>query len=447
MAIVTVRELQALSPAHEGQRVSMGNSMYGSVRTDRDGSVSVYVVWRYKFAGRLRQIALGTWKEKRGQSLKALRDERNALAAILKAGADPIEVKAAERLKNQADQLLALQTQYDRLEEIADKQARLTVRSLFEQWQALSLKQRKDGGTEAKRAFERDVFPLIGDVAIVDVTRSHIQAVVDQMMERNVVRMTKRVLSDLRQMFGFALDRELLESDPTARIKKAKIGPDGERSRVLSENELVALLEVLPKSGLAATSQLALLIQLSTVARIGEVVSAKWEHVDFARKVWVLPNTKNGRPHQIWLSEFALQQLTTLHSLTGATGWVFPNASLNGPLGSKTITKQVADRQRDGEPMANRTKQTGALKLPGGQWRPHDLRRTGASLMAEMNVSPEVIERCLNHIEENKMKRIYQRATYESQMRDAWSIWGERLNQLDRSRSATTSSAGLMRHR
>jgi hypothetical protein len=65
----------------------------------------VYVVWRYKFAGRLRQIALGTWKEKRGQSLKAWRDERNALAAILKAGADPIEVKAAERLNNQADQL------------------------------------------------------------------------------------------------------------------------------------------------------------------------------------------------------------------------------------------------------------------------------------------------------------------------------------------------------
>ena len=27
----------------------------------------------------------------------------------------------------------------------------------------------------------------------------------------------------------------------------------------------------------------------------------------------------------------------------------------------------------------------------------------------------------------------------ESQMRDAWSIWGERLNQLARSRSATTS--------
>ena len=437
MAIVTVRELQALTPAQNGQRVSMGHSMYGSVRIDREGIVSVYVVWRYKFAGKLRQIALGTWKEKNGQSLKALREERNALAVILKAGADPIEVRAAGRLKFQADQLQALETQYDRLEETAAKQGRLTVRSLFEQWHTLSLKQRKDEGADARRAFERDVFPLIGDVAIVDVTRSHIQAVIDQMMNRNVVRMTKRVLSDMRQMFGFALDRELLESDPTARIKKAKIGPDVERSRVLSEVELTALFSVLPKSGLAVTSQLALLIQLSTLARIGEVVSARWEHVDFGRKLWVLPDTKNGRPHQIWLSEYAVQQLATLHSLTGSTCWLFPNAKLNAPLNSKTITKQVADRQRDGKPLANRSKQTDALKLPGGQWRPHDLRRTGASTMAEMNVRPEVIERCLNHIEENKMKRIYQRATYEAQMRDAWSIWGQRLTQLACSRYAT----------
>lgn len=436
MAIVTVRELQALSAAQNGQRVSMGYSMYGSVRMDRDGIVSVYVVWRYKFAGKLRQIALGTWKEKNGQSLKALRDERNALAVILKAGADPIEVKAAGRLKIQADQLQALESQYDRLEATAAKQARLTVRSLFEQWHTLSLKQRKDEGADARRAFELDVFPLIGDVAIADVNRSHIQAVVDQMMNRNVPRMAKRVLSDMRQMFGFALDRELLESDPTARIKKSKIGPDGERSRVLSEVELTAFFIALPKSGLAVTSQLALLIQLSTLARIGEVVSARWEHVDFHRKLWVLPDTKNGRSHQIWLSEYAVDQLATLHTLTGTTCWVLPNAKLNAPLNSKTITKQVADRQRDGKPLANRSKQTGALKLAGGQWRPHDLRRTGASTMAEMNVRPEVIERCLNHIEENKMKRIYQRATYESQMRDAWSTWGQRLTQLACSRSA-----------
>ena len=71
-----------------------------------------------------------------------------------------------------------------------------------------------------------------------------------------------------------------------------------------------------------------------------------------------------------------------------------------------------------------------ALKLGGGQWRPHDLRRTGASAMAELGALPDVIEKCLDHTEENKMKHIYLHATCEGPMRDAWRLWGERLDLL-----------------
>ena len=81
MAIITVRELQALTIADNGKRVSMGESMYGVVRVATDGVVSVYVVWRYKVSGKLRQIPVGTWKDKGGVSLKALRDKRDILAA------------------------------------------------------------------------------------------------------------------------------------------------------------------------------------------------------------------------------------------------------------------------------------------------------------------------------------------------------------------------------
>ena len=63
-----------------------------------------------------------------------------------------------------------------------------------------------------------------------------------------------------------------MDADPTARVKKARIGADVERDRVLSEGELILLFQKLPKAGLAATSQLALLIQLATAARIGEVL-------------------------------------------------------------------------------------------------------------------------------------------------------------------------------
>ena len=50
--------------------------------------------------------------------------------------------------------------------------------------------------------------------------------------------------------------------------------------------------------------------------------------------------------------------------------------------------------------------------------------------MAELGALPDVIEKCLNHTEGNKMKRIYQRATYEGAMRNTWRLWGDRLDLL-----------------
>ena len=380
MALITTKALEALRGTDDGKRLPDGGSMFGMVRAtpDTKNHVSVDFQWWYKLGGKTRQVRIGSWPK---MSLKALRDERDRLAVEVKSGTNPVQRKATEKLKIEVDQVEAHNKQLDRLEVIAEQQARLTVRQLFKLWRDLALKQSGDGGAEAQRAFERDV-----------------------------VRMTKRVLSDLRQMFGFALDRDYVEADPTARIKKAKIGPDGERDRVLGEAELIDLLKKLPQSGLAETSQCALLIQMATITRIGETVGARWEHVDFER----------------------------LHAITGETPWCFPGSrydpaieKTNLPLDTKTVTKQVADRQREpGGQIAGRTKQIDALKLGGGQWRPHDLRRTGASAMAELGALPDVIEKCLNHTEENKMKRIYQRATFEAPMRDAWRLWGERLDLL-----------------
>ena len=121
-------------------------------------------------------------------SLKALFEKRVSLASELQDGIDPIERKATEKLKLEADAAEAHGQQLDRLEVLAEKQARLTVRGLFALWHGLALKQRCDAGAEAKRAFERDVFPLIGDVAVADVTKAHIQEIVDTMMGRDVER-------------------------------------------------------------------------------------------------------------------------------------------------------------------------------------------------------------------------------------------------------------------
>jgi integrase len=435
MAELTTYKLESLKPTDHGTRLPDGGGMFGIIRASKSDpeAVSVDFEWRYSLGGKVRQVRIGAWPK---MSLKELRSKRDALRGdVEKArkgeGVDPLAAKETKRLKKQADQIEAKQTQITRLQELAAKDARMTVRGLFELWQRTDLRKRQDGGSEAVRAFEADVFPLIGDVAAADVTKAHIQRIIDTMLTRGVKRMTERVFSDLRQLFGFALDRDHIQADPTARIKKHKIGGSVERDRVLSEAELIEFFKRLPESGLVPSTLCALTIQLATITRIGEVLGTRWEHVDFERRLWTLPETKNGKRHTVHLNDLALSQFEHLRQLTGLTEWVFPASRLSGPVCPKTVTKQVADRQRgNSDPMTGRTKQTDSLALASGQWRPHDLRRTGATLMAELGVLPDVIERCLNHTEQTKVKRIYQRAQYEAPMREAWQKLGERLELL-----------------
>ena len=82
--------------------------------------------------------------------------------------------------------------------------------------------------------------------------------------------------------------------------------------------------------------------------------------------------------------------------------------------------------------MSRRSPHTNALALPGGKWTPHDLRRTGATLMTALGVLPEVAEKCLNHTEESRVKRTYQRYSYDAEKREAWRLLGERLELLTR---------------
>ena len=477
---LTMLELKALGAADHGRRLTDGGSLKGKVYVARDGAVSVQFRFAYKFGGNPREVLVGTWPK---ADITAIRKDRDALRIKIQNGVDPVAQsqlarkqvlfereadklrlaarREAELLKIEVDRQEAVHEQQLRLQALAEKTARKTVCSLFDQWQRLELVQRADKGREALRSFERDVFPLIGNVAAADVSKAHIQEIVDTIKSRatptqNMVRTAKKTLADMRQMFGFALDRDYVDADPTARIKKARIGADVERDRVLTEAEMILLFQKLPRSRLAATSQLALLIQLATAARIGEVLAARWEQVDFERRNLTLPETKNGKRHEIWLSDFALCQLKTLYETTGLTPWLFPATQIKKDQPDfidhvcvKTVTKQVGDRQRPGDvPMSGRSKDVDALVLPSGEWTPHDLRRTAATTMAELGALPDVVEKCLNHTEVGKVKRIYQRAQYEGPVREAWKLLGSRLAILqDKAAGRATNVVPLQRSR
>jgi integrase len=172
---------------------------------------------------------------------------------------------------------------------------------------------------------------------------------------------------------------------------------------------------------------------LATCSRVSEISRARWEHVDFDAGTWRIPaeNAKNGKEHVVFLSEFARTYFEALRDLAAGSPWVLPASRKDGHVCPKALAKQVADRQRGSKnPIKKRSKETNTLALPRGKWTPHDLRRSGATIMGMLGVRPDVIERSLNHAEANPMKRVYQHQKLEAEQREAWRLLGERLELL-----------------
>jgi len=424
MAKLTIKELDSLTEADKGKTLYEDGNIRGEVRVNKSG-ITVAFSYRYRFNNKTREIRLGVYPH---ISIREVRDNRKKAADLLSEGKDPaLEKKLAKELNRQEQ--LKQQSKLD-----ADEN-RVTVNKLFEQWERLDLINRKDKGSEIRRMFEKDVLPHIGKIAVEDVKKSHIINVIDTILSRGVNRMSKLVLSLMRQMFRFAQDRDIIENDPTSSIRKAKIGgKDTVRDRYLSEAEITELRTKLPDAKLLQTTECALWIMLSTCCRIGEICKAEWQHLDLNSKTWKIPaeNSKNGKSHTIYLSAFAINQFEKLQVLKKSNKWIYPNTDNTDHVCEKSITKQIGDRQLSDErkPMSGRSKYCRTLKLADGKWTPHDLRRTGSTIMGNLGVRPDVIERCLNHIEQNRMKRTYQHQTLEPEKKEAWNLLGIKLELL-----------------
>ena len=381
--------------------------------------------FHYTHSSKRNKLSIGQYPD---TSLANARFKAVTLRGTLAAGIDPKQKAIDDALAVEA----AIRTRELAIVAEANK---YTVNRLFTHWEKLALCDRKDKGKEVRRMFEKDVLPVIGSMSVEDVRKSHIVNIIDTMLSRGIKRMVKLVLALMRQMFRFAQDKDIIETDPTSSIRKAKVGgKDVVRDRHLKDAEIRDLAVKLPGARLLKSTECAIWIMLSTCCRIGEICKAKWIHLDLESNTWQIPpeNSKNGKPHTIQLSAFSVKYFKQLITLKQSDVWVYPNTANTDHVCIKSITKQVGDRQlaANRDRMSGRSKHGEALKLEGGKWTPHDLRRTGATTMGNLGISSDVIEKCLNHTEENEMKKTYQHQTLMAEQAQAWKLLGERLEIL-----------------
>lgn len=428
MAKLTQRNLESIRATQDGETVRDDGGLIGKIRSKADG-VSVSFYYRYRWDSKSKDISCGTWP---GDALAAIRNRRDDYRKQVAAGINPAEQKKIVKL----DQQEAIAA---RLAEAERQQTdSLTTQDLFDEWVITT--DRKDKGAELRRLFARDVLPKVGTKALKSLAEKDMRGILDAVVNRGSDRMAVMLLSDLKQMFRWAEKRrpwkKLIEDNPVEHLEAKRITSDeydgAERTRTLSADEIKELADKLPDAGLLKRTEICMWIMLSCCCRIGEVIKARWEHIDLDAGIWTIPkeNAKNKIAHTIYLSAFALPHFRELKQLADKSAWCFPRDDHESHVCIKSTTKQIRDRQKPpgGKPMSNRSKKADALILSVGDWVPHDLRRTGATMMQSLGVVPDVIERCLNHVEPNKLRRTYQTYDYATEKQEAWQLLGDRLS-------------------
>jgi integrase len=282
----------------------------------------------------------------------------------------------------------------------------------------------------------RRLQPPLGARRYADIRRAEIIALIEKTGDEIGHTTANRAHAVIRQVLNYALKRDLIEANPALGIER--MFPEISRERVLTEGEIRTLWAFLEAArankglGLApgqkageraingVSPAVATALQLCriTLQRAGEVVGARAEEFNWREKLWIIPAERmNGkRAHAVPLSDLALERLQDAFARAGGA-IAFPERGGDAPMEAKRLTRAMAR----------------ACKLTGiAHAGPHDLRRTGRTMMTSerVGVGYEVAERVIAHLVGSAVSRVYDRNEYLREKRAALDAWAKTIEAI-----------------
>ena len=279
-----------------------------------------------------------------------------------------------------------------------------TFADLAERYLSEHAKPRKRSWREDARLLRRDVLPRWGQVAAHEIRRGDARELVHAVALRGAPIMANRLRALLHKVYAFAIEQEIVESNPIAYVPRP--GVERRRDRVLSDSEIRHLWRQLDNEPPAVAA--AFRLRLITAQRGGEVLNMRWSDIDSTSTWWTIPaeHSKNGLPHRVPLTEPAREIVASLR----------PGV----PAGAEyVLTGGRGNRQQ--------SEAAGRLNIPN--FRGHDLRRTAASVMASAGIPRLVVAKVLNHAERD-VTAVYDRHSYDAEKREALETWARRLSEI-----------------
>ena len=230
---------------------------------------------------------------------------------------------------------------------------------------------------------------------ISTITNQEVRLLHEKVGNDNGLYQANRLLERIRAIYNKGIEWGYKIENPTNNIKKFK---EQSRDRFIQTDELPRFFEALEHEENKIVRDYSYL-SLYTGARKGNVLSAKWEQINFTIFEWRIPKTKNGDPQTIPLIEQAVKLLKKrkienekLDLEDFQRQWVFP--SKNSESGHLSDPKRAWKRILDQAEIKD-------LRI-------HDIRRTLGSYQAITGASLPIIGKSLGH-KSSQATQIYSR--------------------------------------
>lgn len=253
-----------------------------------------------------------------------------------------------------------------------------TLREFCEKYFLIWAYQNKKTADDDESKLKHHIYKMWGSRPLDALTRAELEAFLNQILKTHSPATANRFRSLLSGIFKLAIQYEIVDRSPCTYIKKFK-EPDFHPVVLDAEQTRKLLVSLSQDSNKIAAAGIAILIL--TGCRREEILSAKWDQVDFDKGTLFLPNTKNGHSRFVQLSDAALDVLRGVERVPGSD-WVF-NGRAHGTRMSEPRTCLWRALDRAGLPRI----------------RPHSLRHAFACLALGAGVDVATVQQLLGHRE------------------------------------------------
>ncbi|AMG66554.1 tyrosine-type recombinase/integrase [Providencia stuartii] len=388
---LTVKQIDSSKPKEKDYKLSDGGGLYLLVKTNG----GKYWRLKYRIDGKEKLLAIGIYPT---VTLADARRKRDDAKRLLADGIDPNQQRKEQKQASKIDSVN-------------------TFKNIALEW----YEGRKDRWSVGYRddmmdAFEKDVFPYIGNRPIAEIKPMELLEVLSIMEKRGATEKLKKVRQRCGEVWKYAIITGRAEYNPAPDLASAFVPHKREHYAHLSVSELPEFLSSIDKYMGSQIVRVALRVLILTGVRPGELRKAEWSEINFDTGVWEIPaeKMKMRRPHIVPLSEQVIDLLKQIHPISGSYQYIFPSRT--------DYRKHISD-------MALNT----MIRRMGysGRATGHGFRHTMSTILHEQGYNTAWIETQLAHVDKNSIRGTYNHAQYIDGRREMLQWYADYMDALE----------------